>query len=220
MSGFELPNELFDKVISGDLTLEQLKDLQSAADLIVDGDAKTASTNIYSTVGSTAGAAGKAVKPVTDAVGKALKTVPGQIALLGGASAGAGALLDVLKTVATATKETAEYKSALRRIYNTHPDVGEYPANEVRLAFRSLWTINPRVAMDPLMGGQYLKSILNARTVGGVGRSKPMVEDRLLQSLRMVPGRSSGPASATQALTQQGVGAALKGLQGIDLSGG
>jgi len=213
----EISNEFLDKVIAGEVSKEALAEMVELQESLGSFDmAKAASSLVVKEArdpmlfggGAAKGAAG-AAKGAAGSASSFFRANPmAAIAALVGANALAGGAMDTAKTLGSAAVDSMAFKQALRVAVRTRPELGSVDPKVLKLAFRSLWTLSPTIAKDPLLGSQYL-----LRIVRNVSVTSPSdlatVDAMVLRELEKFSPRGGGAPSMLQSGATTGMAAGM-----------
>jgi hypothetical protein len=135
------------------------------------------------------------------------------VATLGGLALAAPALTYAGAAVPKAIDSTMgalTFNRDLRRVVEVNPQLGDASDPNLRMAFKTLRSVNPDYSKDPLIAGTILDMVMTNRMDPDDPSSAPRFDPALLQSIQLKGGKS-----ALDVATDQGK-AAVPGLtQGL-----
>ena len=130
-------------------------------------------------------------------------------ATLGGLALAAPALTYAGAAVPKAIDSTMgalTFNRDLRRVVEVNPQLGDASDPNLRMAFKTLRSVNPDYSKDPLIAGTILDMVMTNRMDPDDPTSAPRFDPALLQSIQLRGGKS-----ALEVATDQGK-AAIPGL--------
>lgn len=107
------------------------------------------------------------------------------------------------------TADAMTFNRDLKRILEVHPQLGSTEDPNLRMAFKTLRSVNPEYSKDPLIAGTILDMVMRGRIDPDDPSSAPRFDPALLQSIQ---GRGDSARSLAMA---QGAGATSSSLRKI-----
>lgn len=133
------------------------------------------------------------LEKTAEALNKSAALTAGNVAALGGLAVAAPTLAYAGSQVPEAIESTMgalTFNRDLRRVVQVNPQLGSPEDPNLRMAFKTLRSVNPEYSKDPLIAGTILDMVMTNRMDPDDPSSAPRFDPALLQSIQ---GRGKTP---------------------------